>query len=359
MVHPADLGNVAEGYPGLASQTFNDPTPPGIGSTQLDAWRGGCGREPLTATSSPGPGVAANPSGKTCADGTTTCNGEPWGSWGYDVNSGLGYTHTFAKLSDIKQICVNMYDVHGGDKVGGAKFQIPNNSDEITVDKSGDNSIVTNAYNPTFGVDCVGVAQLSTAIHNAAHTTVTSVVAGTPVHDFVTAVSPAGVTPVVTPTGSVTVDWFNNATCTGAPVSTSSSAALSGSSGTSTADVTGFVQTPSTAGTYSFLAHYPGGLRTAQRCRREHQHQPDDRDERRRPAAHLHRHGPGEHGNRIHSRARRNDRHLLGRKRPRHPHAGERCVHDERRDRHLHGDRRLHDPWRHEAARDDHALRGR
>ncbi len=46
-----------------------------------------------------------------------------------------------------------------------------------------------------------------TVIHNAAHATVTSVPAGTTVHDQATVTGPAGL-PV--PTGTVTFSWFTN-----------------------------------------------------------------------------------------------------------------------------------------------------
>ena len=77
----------------------------------------------------------------------------PWGSWGYDKQSSgsdgrihLGYTHTYAKRSDVSKVCVNFYDVHGGDKPGGQKFQLPNGTNEIDVLKNGDNSIETNKF---------------------------------------------------------------------------------------------------------------------------------------------------------------------------------------------------------------------
>jgi hypothetical protein len=79
--------------------------------------------------------------------------GDPWGSWGYDKSSAgsygrmhVGYAHTYAKRNDVTSVCVNFYDVHGGDKVGGAKFQLPNGSKEIDVLGNGDNSIQTNSF---------------------------------------------------------------------------------------------------------------------------------------------------------------------------------------------------------------------
>jgi hypothetical protein len=92
----------------------------------------------------------------------------------------------------------------------------------------------------------------ATTIHNAAHAAVTAVAVGTTVHDFVTVSGGAG-NPV--PTGNVTVDWFLNGTCTGAPASTSPATPL-GPAGT--VDVTGFSFTVNSPGGRSFRAHYAG-----------------------------------------------------------------------------------------------------
>src|ERR1051325_4912015 len=62
MVHPSDRGNQVEGYNVAgtdypANQKFVDPTPVASGkvtTTQTSAWRGGCGRLPLSATDSKG-----------------------------------------------------------------------------------------------------------------------------------------------------------------------------------------------------------------------------------------------------------------------------------------------------------------
>src|SRR6185436_14969301 len=98
-----------------------------------------------TATASPDTNsdklTPLNPSGTTCGDGTLNCDGHPWGSWGYTVNSGKGYAHTYAKISDLTTVCVNYYDVHGGGNVGQSGFQKPSGTKEITVDGNGDNSI--------------------------------------------------------------------------------------------------------------------------------------------------------------------------------------------------------------------------
>jgi uncharacterized repeat protein (TIGR01451 family) len=166
MVHPVDRGNQVEGYTAAgtdypAGQQFADPAaaaPPT--ATQVAAWKGGCGREPLTATASKG----SNPerTGLTCANGTTTCSGHPWGSWGYEKNNGtgkpLGYSHTYLSTALPSRICVNFYDVHGGGNAGANDFQVPNNAKEITVDQSGDNSIETNAFDVTNGANCISLA---------------------------------------------------------------------------------------------------------------------------------------------------------------------------------------------------------
>jgi hypothetical protein len=81
MVHPADVGNMASSLPGYNGQLFKDPSPPTPNSYQT--WNGGCGSEPLP-------------------------NGHPGGSWGYAVNGGKGYAHTYATASDVGNICVNL-----------------------------------------------------------------------------------------------------------------------------------------------------------------------------------------------------------------------------------------------------------
>ena len=91
---------------------------------------------------------------------------------------------------------------------------------------------------------------VSTTIHDAGDTAVTTVPVGTTVHDFVS-VSGAG----PTPTGTVTLDWFLNGTCTGSPSTTSTPFALNGSG---QVDSTTFSFTVNSAGTRSFLAHYAG-----------------------------------------------------------------------------------------------------
>jgi uncharacterized repeat protein (TIGR01451 family) len=90
-----------------------------------------------------------------------------------------------------------------------------------------------------------------TTIHNAAHSAVLAIAAGSTVHDLVTVSGGAG-NPV--PTGTVKIDWFTNNTCTGNPVTTSPSLALVNGE----VDATAFPQGPLAAGLYGFRAHYEG-----------------------------------------------------------------------------------------------------
>jgi hypothetical protein len=157
--HPADLGNVPESKPGNGG-TFFDSTSgsdqPAGAAHPYTTWKGGCGREPLSDTAA-GPVGATFPtseaSGTSCADGSTDCNGHPWGSWGYFKGSTTdasttGYSHTYMKRSDVTTVCVDFYDVHGKNQVvGGTK--------EIDVLGNGDNSIQTNKFDPTQGANCV------------------------------------------------------------------------------------------------------------------------------------------------------------------------------------------------------------
>ena len=87
----------------------------------------------------------------------------------------------------------------------------------------------------------------TTAIHNASHAVVTSVGAGSTVHDSAIASGSAG-----TPTGSAAFSFWNNGTCNGTASATSS--ALCATSGS--VDATTFTQGPLSAGSYSFRAHY-------------------------------------------------------------------------------------------------------
>jgi hypothetical protein len=250
MVHPADVGNIAEGYPGYTGQTFNDPSP---NPNNYLSWKGGCGREPLTATASQPSGAA--PSGQTCADGTTNCSGHPWGSWGYEpaLNDGQsqGYSHTYAKRSDITTVCVNFYDVHGGGT--GSKLQLVNGAKEITVDQNGDNSIQTNAFNTAQGENCISFPNTGTP---TVTTSATGATIGGSISDSAT------ITGLVNPTGagSITFNAYapNDPTCSGNPVFTTS---VPGINGDGTYGPVSFSPTgtaPQTAGTYQWKAEFSG-----------------------------------------------------------------------------------------------------
>lgn len=90
----------------------------------------------------------------------------------------------------------------------------------------------------------------TTTIHNAAHGPVTAVVAGTTVHDFVHVAGAAG---KPAPSGNVSVDWFTNNQCTGAPAT--SSVTLGPLDASGDFDATSFSFTPA-AGQFAFKAHY-------------------------------------------------------------------------------------------------------
>ncbi len=88
-----------------------------------------------------------------------------------------------------------------------------------------------------------------TVIHDAAHATVTSVPAGTTVHDQATVTGGR----LATPTGTVTFSWFTNGDCT-APAAATSDAVPAGRLGV--ADATTFPQTPLAGGSFAFQATY-------------------------------------------------------------------------------------------------------
>ena len=93
-------------------------------------------------------------------------------------------------------------------------------------------------------------AEVSTTIHDPAHATVTSVPAGTTVHDQATVTGGLG-----TPTGTVTFTWFTNATCATPAAATSTPIPLDA---TGVADATAFAFTPAAPGSFAFQAVYSG-----------------------------------------------------------------------------------------------------
>jgi uncharacterized repeat protein (TIGR01451 family) len=163
MVHPVDRGNQVEGYTVAgtdypATQQFVDPA--SNNPNDFATWKGGCGRQPISAIASkPGNTERTN---RNCATtpASNVCLNEPWGSWGYEKNAGMGYSHTYYADQLPDKVCVNFYDVHGGGTTA-PKFQAVNNAGEITVDGNGDNSIDTNAFNvndTSQGGNCIGIA---------------------------------------------------------------------------------------------------------------------------------------------------------------------------------------------------------
>ncbi len=96
----------------------------------------------------------------------------------------------------------------------------------------------------------------ATEIHNnAGGGLVTSVAAGTTVHDFVTVTGPAD---QPAPTGTVDVQWFTDGGCTQPFTSHKIETLVPGADGVSTVDATDFPQGPLAAGNYSFQANYLG-----------------------------------------------------------------------------------------------------
>jgi hypothetical protein len=92
-------------------------------------------------------------------------------------------------------------------------------------------------------------ATVATDIHDPNHNVVTSVAAGTIVHDKATVTGSVG-----TPSGTVTFAWFSNGACSGTPDATSGTFSLT----SGTADGTTFTQTPNTSGSFAFQATYNG-----------------------------------------------------------------------------------------------------
>jgi hypothetical protein len=122
---------------------------------------------------------------------------------------------------------------------------------------------VISAGCPTSFVDSPEVAQAvinplqtqeATTVRDGADSPVTSVTVGTTVHDFVIVSDVLQNEP--TPTGNVNIDWFTNGTCTGPATANSGSI---GPLVNGQLDATGFTQTPTLAGQYSFKAHFEGG----------------------------------------------------------------------------------------------------
>ena len=264
MVHPVDRGNVPEGYTSgtfqsttqgystntagdyPSGQQFVDPSPPNVNS--FANWKGGCGREPLSASNS-------KTSGSTCADGSTACAAHPWGSWGYEKNDGqghVGYSHHYNSRSDVTTVCANFYDVHGGGKFNSGKMQLVNGAKEITVNSNGDNSIQTNAFNTAQGANCITFPNATPTLTTTATASTTI---GQPISDT------AHISGLIAPFGG-TITFRAYAPAAGGAADTSCSSLVYTSSAvpvSGNGDVTStpaFI--PQSVGTYEWTASYSG-----------------------------------------------------------------------------------------------------
>jgi hypothetical protein len=272
MVHPVDRGNQVEGYTSgtwkstaqgyttnaagdyPSGQAFVDPA--SNSPNDFATWKGGCGREPTTATASQGtnPERTGNSCGTTPA--STVCSGYPWGSWGYEKNGGLGYSHNYAKRSDLTTVCANFYDVHGGGKFNSGKFQLVNGAKEITVTANGDNSIQTNAFNTAQGANCFSFSQGTPTIA----TTATGGTIGDSISDSAT------ISGLVSPTGSGSItftayapqaDGTADTSCTTAVYTkTVTGVGADGTYGSGSFTPSGVA--PQIAGTYEWIASFSG-----------------------------------------------------------------------------------------------------
>ncbi len=88
-----------------------------------------------------------------------------------------------------------------------------------------------------------------TSVHDASHGIITNAMVGDVVHDYVFVSGIVG-----TPTGSITLEFFDNGTCTAPALLTSDALTLTAGG----VDATDFAQTVAAAGDYSFRASYPG-----------------------------------------------------------------------------------------------------
>ena len=128
--------------------------------------------------------------------------------------------------SRLQVLPFSHYTVQPGD------FNLPGHNlrDDATLgwndlcnDPAGTGNTNCNPNPPDVGAASLSLIQklnssTATDIHNAAHAVVTAVAVGTTVHDFVTVTGQPG-NPI--PTGNVTVDWFLNGDCSGAPAQNS------------------------------------------------------------------------------------------------------------------------------------------
>ena len=200
---------------------------------------------PPTCTGGTGTGTAADPFRSAPGNPLISCT-LPFGSR-LNVQSNSFYTVQPADYNLPGHILSDAFEVIWHDQCNDAAGT--GNSNCVLnppPNGSGSQSIITQLPSST-----------TTDIHNAAHTVVTSVPVGTPVHDLVTVHGLAG---SPSPTGNVSVDWFLNGDCSGAPQANSGSLGPLAPSGgsNSTFDATSFAFTVNTAGLRAFRGHYLG-----------------------------------------------------------------------------------------------------
>ena len=203
---------------------------------------------------------AVNPErGLSCGDGTSDCNDLFWGSWGYQVNAGQGYSHTYVSRAAVTDVCVNVYDPHGGGNVGSNKFQVPGNDPgDISVDGDNDNSVQTNSYNATAGSNCISFLLASPTLTTSLSATSSPV--GTAVHDTATLTGASG--NIAGDTVSYTV-YPTVADCTNSTGGTSEGTVTIGA-GPGYAIPTSNSFTPTATGTYFWQATYSGDAHNSQ-----------------------------------------------------------------------------------------------
>ena len=122
-----------------------------------------------------------------------------------------------------KSVCVNFYDVHGGEEEGKKEFptnfQVSNKSDNLDVLANGDNSIETNDFDVNSG-SCVHFAKISTTNATA------SVKLGEKITDTAT-ITDAVTNDTSASDGTVTFNAYKDpTTCTGAAAFTSGPTAV-------------------------------------------------------------------------------------------------------------------------------------
>ena len=128
--------------------------------------------------------------------------------------------------------------------------------DQCDIDPTSCNTNQQQATAPSATVLIKRNSLTATDIHNAAHQVVTSVAAGTTVHDFVTVTTndPDPGNPIPHG-GNVFLEWFENGNCTGNPAASATQGPVDAAGHF---DATGFSQTPTHAGSFAFRAHYLG-----------------------------------------------------------------------------------------------------